>query len=68
MQGINSNACMSHKFKIHDREWPFLIDQRGDRQMVIGSIDPLDKEKAKKEISTLEHSILVEKEGKRKRG
>ena len=39
---IHSDSCICpREFKVHDREWPFLIDQRGPRQMIIGGIDPL---------------------------
>ena len=54
------------EFKVHDREWSFLIDQRGTRQMIIGSIDHLVTRKMqRKEKSTLQYSILVEREKQR---
>ena len=64
---INSDSCICpREFKVHEREWPFLIDQRGARQMLIGNIDPLVTRKMqRKKKSTLQHSILVEREEKR---
>ena len=64
---IHSDSCICpREFKVHDREWPFLIDQRGARQMIIGSIVPLVTRKMqRKEKSTLQQFILVEREEQR---
>ena len=62
-----THSCICpREFKVHDREWPFLIDQRGARQMIIGSIVPLVTRKMqRKEKSTLQQFILVEREEQR---
>ena len=54
------------EFKVNLREWPFLIDQRGARLMVIGNIDPIvTKLMRNVRKANTETSIRVENEGKR---
>ena len=56
---INSDLCKCPRIiKVPDREWSFLIDQRGARKMFLGGIDSAVTRKMQtKEKSTLQHQF-----------